>query len=434
MTKNIFRVAAFVAVFAFLLGACTSSNNEDSLVAEDYANGPFKVVAIASSADKTTISNIQKGTAIGSRLVDPAIPELGVEYTTSVPFYIDGAFVEWNTEADGTGVAVTQDYIVNKNQNIYAIYEGSIYNGLASGGIGKFIKDGEDVYEIHTYTSGTGNLTFTADQPTSSELLVVAGGGGGGANDGTRGGGGGGAGGLIHKTSFSIPSKITSVNVGEGGSNEKNDDADINMNGEDSSFGNEIAKGGGAGGHGNFPNNAGRYNGNSGGSGGGGGYSSQSMQGTPGAGYLTQGYAGGNNSAGWGGSAGGGAGGSGQNTADNTTLRNGAPGLDINITGTSVGYAGGGAGGLCKNNDGSGATVGVGTHGAGGTDAEHLDGAPNTGGGGGGSFGKSSLKSGNIYLGGRGGSGIVAVRWIVEPTILTDEPEPEPEVTEGDGE
>jgi len=153
------------------------------------------------------------------------------------------------------------------------------------------------------------------------QYLVVGAGGGADYNGASYGGGGGGAGGLLYNTSYSLSSGQTlDIIIGAGAAN---------SDGTSTFFGNIEAFGGGEG------------DGSPGGSGGGGSYPT-----TPGgAGVAGQGNNGGNRGS-YGGGGGGGAGQAGQNFGTSGTYNpgDGGNGLAISITGTSIYYAGGGAG------------------------------------------------------------------------------------------
>lgn len=226
------------------------------------------------------------------------------------------------------------------------------------------------------------------------EYLVVGGGGGGAYG---RGGGGGGGGFLTGTTQVTGP---VAVVVGKGGGPE--------VNGGNSSFGDIVAIGGGAG----FSLGT---SGAAGGSGGGAGGNYLNVQPLGGAGTAGQGYAGGSspglydnprNSGGGGGAGGPGIGGVGSSSTG--TLPAGGPGLASTISGMLTPYAGGGGGGGC-NNDRSGVGPGPGGWGGGGnggtatgTIIAPTNGVDGTGGGGGG---------GGVSGVAWGGSGIVIVRY-----------------------
>ena len=232
---------------------------------------------------------------------------------------------------------------------------------------------------------------------TSVQALVVAGGGSGAIGGG---GGGGGAGGLIYSSSVTVTPGVTyPIVVGQGGSSITGGPDVQGTIGQNSSFVNLIAIGGGRGA-------ANGKNADVGGSGGG-GYGV--AVGLFAAGTYGQGNTGAAGSApgnGTHGGGGGGAGSAGASPTSSTVAGNGGNGLAFSISGSSVTYAGGGGGGLQAS--GSGGTGGTGGGGAGGqVNNNGVAGTPNTGGGGGGAgYSASSVTSG------AGGSGIVIIRWV----------------------
>lgn len=211
--------------------------------------------------------------------------------------------------------------------------------------------------------------------PTFIEYLVVAGGGGGSGT--TWGGGGAGAGGvLIHSAKYVAPNSPITVVVGAG--------ATAGGTGNNSSFGDGVAFGGGAGGAGN------------GGSGGGGTHSGVTGQfglktQTSNDGAIGYGNNGGPNtySNPYPNGSGGGA------AAAGTQMGAGGAGMASSLSGTSTYYAGGGG---CTDQNSTKTAGGIGGGGAGGGFA----GTANTGGGGGGGTGVASST---------GGSGIVIIRY-----------------------
>lgn len=203
----------------------------------------------------------------------------------------------------------------------------------------------------------------------SAAYVIVAGGGGGGIPGGgfdPASSGGGGAGGYLEGSTLFIPTTVYSVTVGAGGSGSSP------ANGANSTALGLTATGGGKGGNGDSSSGT---SGSSGGSGGGGGYANKGG----GAGTLGQGQAGGSSTL----TPGGGGG-----ALNSGGTPNGGDGKASTITGSSVTYAGGGAGG--------GGTGGAG----GGGNSSGGAGTANTGGGGAGVNGSSGS-------GGNGGSGVV---------------------------
>ena len=319
-------------------------------------------------------------------------------------------------------------------------FETAGVGGAGTGGVvTRVVDDYVHVFEIAL--DGTATYAFTPPTGvTEAEVLLVAGGGPGGF----YAGGGGGAGGLVHDTALAISGGTTyTVTVGDGGQ-PSSTLADYGTNGGDSlitSAGgattNAIAFGGGAGGNGPFNSVAAAENaGRSGGSGGGSTYYTYAagsgttgqgsdgglgLLGTPGQNNMTI-KAGG----------GGGAGGNGGNAQYGSTHipGTGGSGVQLNITGTAIWYAGGGSGGgveFKKDNtwgypvaggSGGGGRGGMKTNVAGDEDA--TAGTDGLGGGGGG----GSAVEGK-YMGGAGGSGVVVVRYpatgtgvgATEPTV-----------------
>ena len=258
-----------------------------------------------------------------------------------------------------------------------------------------------------TYTSDSSGLTgqtrytFTPTEDLWCDILIVGGGGGGGQTCG----GGGGGGGLIYLSNQYITVGNYNIIVGNGGGG--------GQNGYNSSFGENIAIGGGKGAD---------FNGGSGSSGGSGGGGSSvvgstsvagNAGGTSQSGQGNVGGAGKNN--GGGDAAGGGGGGAGAagNSAF-TTGRGANGGIGRNMSsvfGTSVGhtgwFAGGGGGGSGSDYSVAG-TGGIGGGGNGSIWANTGANAfINTGGGGGGGSGFPS----NGRTGGSGGSGFVIIRF-----------------------
>lgn len=251
---------------------------------------------------------------------------------------------------------------------------------------------------------GTTTWTVPSDV-TAVDYLVVAGGGGGAPS------GGGGAGGLLESTAASITAGSTqTITVGDGGSGA----AGLNnppTNGENSSFLGVTAIGGGAAG-------ANAYNpegiGRDGGSGGGGGAANASPTNTGGAGTAGQGNPGGSNAfaSPYPGGGGGGAGGAGGD-ASGSTGGAGGLGLSRSITGTSVGYAGGGAGTTFSTTTGSAGESQASFGGGEGASATVNGGNGVDGRGGGGGGAKNGGR------GGDGGSGIVIVRFqLTDVTVI----------------
>jgi hypothetical protein len=240
-------------------------------------------------------------------------------------------------------------------------------------------------------------INFYQQKAFTLRYLIVAGGGGGG----TQVGGGGGAGGLLSNTS-SVGNGIPyTVSVGDGG-DQSFTSTNPGSNGKNSIFSDLTAIGGGGGG--SHQNNGVSLVGGSGGGGGGG--NGNGIGGA--AGTIGQGNSGGIGWIGWAGGGGGGAGTAGFN-ASNGIGGNGGNGLSVDITGSSVYYAGGGGGSSDNSNAGSTGGLGGGGNGRSNSGNGIQNGSPNTGGGGGGVRDTGAA--------GYGGSGIVIISYPSQKTI-----------------
>ncbi|MDR2659567.1 MAG: hypothetical protein LBC27_06210 [Spirochaetaceae bacterium] len=293
----------------------------------------------------------------------------------------------------------------------------------ASGGGITILKEGEDYYEIHTFTSNS-TLVFNSQTDVSdlnAWVLVVAGGGGGGGGDFPASGGG--AGGMIEtlNTSGNYTYSLSSgtlaydVTVGLGGDGGKSGHIGSSYQdnklsafsngskGGDSKFGvagssspSFVAIGGGGGAKRYLIYNI--YPGSAGGSSGGGSSSpAVEPQTYPTGQAVAYGNIGGvittddsSFAAGGGGAGGAGAEGSTENINLENSIARGGPGKESSITGAAVTYSRGGG---TPVRDNSWKTAG-------------RTGEPNTGNGGGGAWNN---------IGGAGGSGIVIVRFLAKP-------------------
>jgi len=297
---------------------------------------------------------------------------------------------------------------------------GSTTGIVATGGV----KTTSGLYTIHTFNSydsfqigaGSGEV----------EYLVVPGGGGGGGGgsqgSGVGGSGGGGGGGGVRTGKITLGIGYYTIGVGKGGIGGPGwvtgGFPGYATNGGDSSFGDIVAKGGGAGGSGG--------NGAPGGSGGGGG-GNHSGPTSGGNGTSGQGYAGGGNGSGGGvyqGAGGGGGCAQAGVTANSPGGAAGGAGLSSSISGTAKNYGGGGGGGGFASvpANGPGGAGGAGGGGAGaayaGTSTGNgVAGTANTGGGGGGGAGGAATVSSH---GGDGGSGVVILRYLTPTSREAD--------------
>jgi len=227
-------------------------------------------------------------------------------------------------------------------------------------------------YKIHTFTAdGTFTPTTVPASAAYVQYLVVAGGGASGR--GYHWGGGGGAGGM-REGYLEVSAQGYSITVGDGGVYGTN-----GGQGENSVFSSITSTGGGAGQSGH---SQGSQTATTGGSGGG-------AVGTGAAGVAGQGFAGGTGTGGLNPHGGGGGGASEVGSTD--AIMDGGDGKASSISGSSVVYAGGGAGRREDQANGTGGTGGGGSA---------ANGSANTGGGGGSSSGNTN-----------GGSGIVIIKY-----------------------
>lgn len=286
----------------------------------------------------------------------------------------------------------------------------------------------DGTYEhLHVFTNTLGKTLSLQDGYVIKDatIFLIAGGGGGG----TQGGGGGGGGGLVRVEGVRMRSGDYAVEVGVGGKAGYRSaynawTSQAAHNGADSVVTymglvvDELCRaiGGGRGASVTANGNTAEENAlcsaaGSGGSGGGGGYLSTSpVPGTPG-----QGFEGGFKSSDGGAcGGGGGAGGSGRTSGQGGVWGSGGaggPGLDCDIMGFTQCFAGGGGGGV--NETGSGGAAGSGGGGRGSNRSENATAGSNGLGGGGGGGGSGS--GGQCPQGGKGGDGIVIIRYKGDP-------------------
>ena len=361
--------------------------------------------------------------------------------------------IQYNTGSNYIIETVKRD-LYRKNEIVDTIVRDNIQTAPVTPIVS--IQEGSNVYAIesYTYSSWTANTTdytrvFTKN--TTCDILIVGGGGGGGSGMG----GGGGGGQVIYATNVNIPIGTYNILVGKGGAGGTTNNG---VNGNNSTaFGATANGGGGGGGVGNWSTASAA--GLAGGSGGGGGANSASTLQSAGtvtigatgsilASALTYGNAGGTGKydvSYGGGGGGGGAGGAG--TQGNSTSKgNGGNGIVVNITGVSYYWAGGGGGaGWASSAPAGGGNGGLGGGGGGAfgsgsgtsgingfgginintvqpTEGKGADGANNTGSGGGaGPY--------NQQAGGKGGSGIVIIRYLLGTIPTTNNLTTEPTVT-----
>ena len=348
----------------------------------------------------------------------------GVDFVGDIDPHISSA-------TTGDGLAVGSIYF-NREKNKYFVCTtasngANAWKGIfqASGGvITDYLLSGTK-YRVHTFL---GSGTFHVIEAVTVDYLCIAGGGGGSSDGNTTGGAGGGAGGMLTSSgtsgggasagsALSMAADTTyTIKIGDGGFGGTSRLPD-GRNGRNSSISGTtitdvVATGGGRGGYSQGQPGA------AGGSGGGGNYNAAGGTAST---SPVQGYNGGAATSGGAGNPGGGGGGAG-GVGKAETPSNGGDGGEALVnslrTGAPVYYAGGGGGGVYgsgnssiglggnhatnKGGGGDGGQVNTTTHGGHGT--------PNTGGGGGG----TSIAT-NVHgpSGGKGGSGIVVLRYTI---------------------
>ena len=294
-------------------------------------------------------------------------------------------------------------------------------------GTASYDSESGDLILIFTNTSSSGVSFSIAGAPRMGRYLLVGGGGAGGtpikSGRSYGQGGGGGAGDFVAAIDKEFPIGTYSINVGAGGAAAPNCDAKVDSNDgssstlSNSSFGTITAAGGGGGGA--------RAVGHAGGSGGGGSASGTSVmvQGAKNGGAAVG--SGDGNDGGRGGhikyaGGGGGAGGAGTATTSTSSGAGGA-GKASDITGTPLFYAAGGGGGQSQNTTVAKGGSDIGGDGAINEKDSATPGKDGTGSGGGG----GSSANGEGAPGGKGGDGVVIVRFFmpaVAPTVKDDQP------------
>jgi len=242
---------------------------------------------------------------------------------------------------------------------------------------------------IQGASTDTDPASFTPAGSFNVRYIVV----GGGAGTGTNNGGGGGAGAFRTDASYAVTAQTYSIIVGEKSVGQVH--STVVANGGDSTFGDIVAGGGGAGGNQSIDSGLGQDA--SSGSGGGG---TNSQAGGSSGSY---GYDGGD---GVGSSDHAGGGGGGSSSAGSG--RTGGNGTDSDITGSTVNYAAGGGGSTQGGSVGQGgnssAGDGAGTGNGVGGNATTTTATSSAGNGGGGG-------RGSTYKGGDGSDGIIILRF-----------------------
>jgi hypothetical protein len=288
----------------------------------------------------------------------------------------------------GTLTSTASLFVGNYSQGNTQNFSGSIYT------IKSYLNASVEQPVINYNATATRLSRIPASDTGKKQFeVLVVGGGGGGARYG-----GGGAGGLLYFNNYPMQSGRYTITVGNRGN--------ARTSGQNTTFGVDVAYGGG---------NGGQINGNGGSGGSGGGATT-----IAGLGISGQGNNGGTNLSGvTGGGGGGGAGTAGVSPTNSTTRANGGSGSYIAsfavIGGSPAGwFAGGGGAGSANPYNG---LYGFGGIGGGGNGEYHFSqngstGSANTGGGGGGGYSVQGYE---------GGSGIVAVKYQGVPVAIGGE-------------
>ena len=355
---------------------------------------------------KLTLNTMGGGSITGA--TNGEVVEANTSVTLTAVPNEGGAFLNWAGAVSGTepSIMVTMD----QAKSIIACFkDGATGRCYFDGGWSNEVKNAKGKIEHVVAFTKVGDHTFTVPKHVSAmEYLIVGGGGAGGSYGRT---GGGGAGGLITNTIEVTKGAVFSVTVGKGGAAVA---SKAGENGTSSILSCEAlgisleALGGGGG--------ASSGNGKSGGSGGGasgqgGACSGGAALNGPKTEYGGLGFPGGSKTISAlykGAGGGGGAGGSGKDVEDDNVGRAGGAGVMSMITGEEKWYAGGGGGG----GNAGGGVGGSGVGGKGGK-ASGNPGVDGTGSGGGG-CGDTKTE----YLGGKGGDGIVILRYGEAPNGL----------------
>jgi hypothetical protein len=367
----------------------------------------------------------------------------GLEFSGTLAFHHDTFANSDDPHGDGSITTAAT------NGHVYSDTPTGTYSwGTLASCVQTAMVNNEHSTENWAYRNGTaeppttGFTTYKWTPPgtiNNARTLVVAGGGGGGTDIG----GGGGAGGLLASTTTNIAYTEQTIQVGDGGSRGYSSSSSNMLrggNGANSSISGPgiTANGGGGGATKHNYNTRPAGNGGSGGGGSGGRNSNNTHGGERGTGTVGQGFDGARSGNDWYPGGGGGAGEKGYGrdgtSHGNTTIGHGGNGVENDILGTSYWWAGGGG---CAGHDSSGGNGGKGGGGGGArynsttrpnndtygittgeiptaTTGVNINsggsGGKHTGGGGGGGEHNENT---NVLLmrGGRGGSGIVVIKF-----------------------
>jgi hypothetical protein len=396
-------------------GASTTSKVSSGTVATKF------ITSSSSATSVTVVDNpFNTGTFIyGTSLISTNVWGFRIYNlsTMTVASLSSGTYITINTTASGTGS------VGNNTVYVYTLTDTTSIIALTTSGS---VAPTDGI--IYGISLPGGSYSIPSPASVTADFLVVGGGGSGGNSNTTNANGGGGGGGVLYATGVSLVGRLA-ITVGAGGAAIGNATIGNGNPGGYSAIGSYIAQGGGGGGStGVAPAVANM----AGGSGGGAAYGqataiNTSTQTTIGS-ATGYGFAGGGSGVTYTGAGGGGAGGAGVAGSSTAPGGNGGAGRAFNISGTWQWYAGGGGGGgnsseragdgYAGGGRGEGTTTQYaynnypadGTVNAVTTGSATPNAIPNTGGGGG--AGSYWAANGGWSSGsGKGGSGIVIIRY-----------------------
>jgi len=340
VTASDFDVANSPYTIRVTNGSGLSANLESCITAD--IDAPTFTNAADTNVDVYDATRAS-GTIAAASLIE-ASPLAGTSSNYAVTTgAVPSGFTLNTTSGDITWSSVSA--VGSDTQTLFTITATSTEGGTATRQFGITVK-------APNYNSITAEGSFTFNVPVGISAVQVLAIGGGGSG-GTQVGGGGGAGGMIEVSSHPVsPGGTVSGNIGRGGIGFPTPSGHTGQSGspspgnfanpgENTTFGNITANGGGAGGNHSGPQ---PQSGQPGGSGGGGGSSGGSQPGGSATQSPGHGHAGGHGHNSWSGGGGGGAGGGGSNASSGSDGGPGGSGRASSYSGSSVTYAGGASG------------------------------------------------------------------------------------------
>ena len=341
-------------------------NTDTTIAVTDVADGSITEPKLANQA--VTVDKLHNTLNLSSKTVTLPVGVGGLNWTNSVKtsnftavegngYYVDtssNAVTVTLPASPSTGHQVsiidyaknsgTNNIILNPNGN--KIIGVTVNTTISENGISlTLVYSGSTKGWLQVSTSDETSTKSQTANVSISYLIVAGGGGGGSSTSGSGGGGGGGAGGMLFGNATLNVFSSYPIVVGQGAAGGGAGSGSTGGTGGNSTFNSLTAFGGGGGGRSNG-------NGANGGSGGGRGYNNYNASSGYGSGTTGQGNRGGAvsgvSASGAGGGGAGGVGGSNSGSGGGVPGVGGA-GLANSITGTSVIYARGGAGGQYNN-------------------------------------------------------------------------------------